>query len=174
MHITHKIFAVGILFTQVLFSCGTKNHEEKKDRAKDSLQTEKDSIVKTTPTLDTVDNIVTDPNITDIKIDPNASPENVVKTMIKAAKTHQYGLLHKICNESIQMDGDAKDICGIANSTKQHQDEFDDFFGNAKIIGKPRVKNGVAEVDIETTAEGGTKETIVVQVKYDKWYLQGL
>jgi hypothetical protein len=163
-----------LLSTWFLFSCGAPKKNTLQNPSKDTLQPENDSIVKTTPTIDTIDNIITDPNITDIKIDPNASPENVVKTMIKAAKTHQYGLLHKICNESIQMDGDAKDICEIANSKKQHQIEFDDFFGNAKIVGKTRVKNGVAEVDIETTAEGGSKETIIVQVKYDKWYLKGL
>lgn len=155
-------------------ACGAKKTEGTTKANNDSVSPKKDSVPINSTVVDTSNNVVVDMTEDDIKIDANASPENVVKTIIKAGRTHNYGGLSKLCNEAIDMDGDAKDICGIASSKKQHQDEFDDYFGNAKIVGKARIKNGIAEVDIETTAEGGSKETIVCQVKYDKWYLKGL
>jgi hypothetical protein len=113
-------------------------------------------------------------NEDDIAIDPNASPENVVKTIIKAGRTGKYKTLPRLCNDAVKRDGDAEDICNIANAKEEDQKDFNEFFGNAKIVGTPRIKNGIAEVDIETSAEGGDKETIIIQQKYDKWYLKGL
>lgn len=110
----------------------------------------------------------------DGQLDPNSSPTAVVQTIIKAAKTGKYGQLMKLSNPAIEMDGDAKDIINVANSDKSHQKEFNEFFGNAKIVGQPRIKKNIAEVDIETTAEGGEKETIICENKFDKWYLKGL
>jgi hypothetical protein len=165
------ILGISILLSG-LISCGNKKSNDDKEPKKDSVvvkNTVKDSS-HTTTTVQQNETIVDN----EIQIDPNTSPENLVKTLIKAGKTGKYGPILKICNESIDMDGDAKDICNIANASKSHQEEFNDFFGNATIVGKARIKNGIAEVDIETTAEGGEKETIVVQQKYDKWYLKGL
>lgn len=169
--ISVAILSVGIL----LSSCGSKA-ESKNAPPKDTNIKVLDTVPAEQHKVDTVPlKVSVDGDIDDgLVIDPNASPENVVKTIIKAAKTGKYGPLLKICNEAIDMDGDAKDICNIGNSDEGHQKEFKDYFGNAKIVGKARINKGIGEVDIETTAEGGSKETIIVQIKYDKWYLKGL
>jgi len=166
----------------VLASCGGKNDNKKTD-VNDSVKTEitlgvpknPDSIKTEEPKIVDSSDVITNTEVLNEKgqLDPNSSPTAVVQTMIKAGKTRNFGQLLKLCNEAIDMDGDAKDVCEIASSKKSDQDDFCEYFGSAKISGKPRIKNGVAEVDISTTAEGGSKETIVCQVKYDKWYLKG-
>lgn len=171
-----RLFTVSLLVLSLFVtSCGSKS-TTKENPVKDTTEKIVDTVV---PNQQHVDTISTTGNVEaefddGIIIDPNASPENVVKTIIKAAKTGKYGPLQKICNEAIDMDGDAKDICNIGNGKEGNQKEFKDYFGNAKIVGKARINKGIGEVDIETTAEGGSKETIIVQIKYDKWYLKGL
>jgi hypothetical protein len=169
----------GILTTIIIgLGCGNRSDKPASKNA-DS------NVVKENSTADKQE--ISDPNKTnqstsdehisneeDLAIDPNASPENVVKTLIKAGKTGKYKSIPRLCNDAVKRDGDAEDICNIANAKEEDQKGFNDFFGNAKIVGTPRIKNGIAEVDIETTAEGGDKETIIVQQKYDKWYLKGL
>lgn len=168
-----SLAVLGISF--LISSCGSKT-DSKKEPAKDTTVKVLDTVPAEQHVIDTVP--VKSNGEADLDdglvVDPNSSPENVVKTIIRAAKTGKYGPLQKICNESIDMDGDAKDICNIGNGKEGNQKEFKDFFGNAKIVGKARINKGIGEVDIETTAEGGSKETIVVQIKYDKWYLKGL
>lgn len=173
--INYCIFILLLSF----YSCGSKKTNPKKNPKKDTITIKNNVDTSKLNSNNNINNTNSEVPDDGLNIDPNASPENVVKTIIKAGKTGKYGMLMKLCNESIHMDGDAKDICNIALSKESEQKEFNDFFGNAKIVGQTRVKNGQAEVDIETIVQGGSKkgiskETIIVQVKYDKWYLKGL
>jgi hypothetical protein len=165
----------------ILTSCGGKTNQKNKNN-QDSLK--KDSVKNNITVNSNKKEEVVVVDSSDVmthtevlnengQLDPNSSPTAVVQTMIKAGKTRNFGQLLKLCNEAIDMDGDAKDVCGLGGAKKSFQDEYCNFFGKARITGQPRIKNGVAEVDISTTAEGGSKETIVCQVKYDKWYLKG-
>lgn len=167
-----------------LVSCGNKVVNNTNNPLKDTIQTDMDSvkepkqnnIVDIEPKeVDSAD-IITNTEVLDEKgqLDPNSSPIAVVQTIIKAAKTGNYTPLLKLSNPAINMDGDAKDIINVPNKSKEDQKEFNDYFGNAKIVGKCRIKKNLAEVDIETTAEGGDKETIILENKYEKWYLKGL
>ena len=180
MRTIHILSLAGVL---ILASCGGKKNTGNTDepqvekKVEVTLQDPKDPDEKKDKEVVIVDSsdVITNTEVLNEKgqLDPNSSPTAVVQTIIKAAKTKNYNPLLKLCNESINMDGDAKDVCGIASAKKSDQDDFNEFFGNAKITGQPRINKGIAEVDIVTTAEGGSKETIVCQVKYDKWYLKG-
>src|SRR5688572_20721872 len=177
-----RILLVTVISFFVL-ACGAKK-EKKDELQKDSLKTQydlpenpNDSIQSKQMNVEVDSNEVnTNTEMLDEngQLDPNSSPTAVVQTIIKAAKTGKYGALLKLSNPAIDMDGDAKDIINVASSDKNHQKEFNEFFGNAKIVGQPRIKKNIAEVDIETTAEGGEKETIICENKFDKWYLKGL
>lgn len=179
-----KIAIFSVVFLMLLFSCGGKKELSVKTNLEDTTQVS--DTLKSTKTneitkkeevviVDSSD-VITNTEILNEKgqLDPNSSPTAIVQTIIKSAKTRNFGPLLKLCNESIDMDGDAKDICGMGGASKKNQDNFCEYFGKAKITGKPRINKGIAEVDIETTAEGRSKETIVCQVKYDRWYLKGL
>ncbi len=150
-----------ITFTGLL-SCGSKTETPKKDTVSDTTAQDK-TATKNEETIP-----LDDAN----SVDPNSSPENAVKAMIKAGKTGNYEQLGKLCNNAIDMDGDAKDICGLAEG-KGNKEEYNDFFGNASIKAT-RIKGNMAEVDIKTTAEGGEEETIILEQKDNKWYLKGL
>lgn len=176
-----KLTIFSFITLLILTSCGGKDKKqndpvvERKvevtlQEPKDPEQNKKEEAV----IVDSSD-VITNTEVLNEKgyLDPNSSPTAVVQTMIKAAKTRNYGPLIKLCNEAIDMDGDAKDVCGMGGASKKDQDDYNEYFANAKITSQPRIKNGVAEVDISTTAEGGSKETIICQVKYDKWYLKG-
>jgi len=172
------------LATVFLVSCGSKKSGNDNKRTSDSTQTVTDTntqlkqknITYTQPTEVDSSDINTNTEVLNEKgqLDPNSSPTAVVQTIIKAAKTGNYTPLLKLSNPAIDMDGDARDIISVPNKSKEDQKEFNDYFGKAKIVGKPRIKKNLAEVDIETTAEGGDKETIICENKFDKWYLKGL
>ena len=177
--ISSSVFFFSLL---VWISCGNKKTKELPPTAKDSTtqtqqldtQTQKQP-VQVTHTSQSPAHYNNHPVVIDeSNPDPNASPQNVVKTIIKAAKTSKYSPLRKICTPAVSMDGDAKDICDIENADPSHQQHFNEYFGSATIVGQPRIKKNVAEVDIETPAEGGRKETIVTEQKYGKWYLKSL
>jgi len=175
-----KLYIFSLSSLLILSSCGGKTGNKKTENDSTQIKTEngvKDSTSDKKEEVVIVDSsdVITNTEVLNEKgqLDPNSSPTAVVQTMIKAGKTRNFGQLLKLCNEAIDMDGDAKDVCGMGGAKKSDQDDFCEYFGKAKIIGQPRIKNGVAEVDISTTAEGGSKETIVCQVKYDKWYLKG-
>ncbi len=177
-----KILSV-VALSFLLLSCGGKKgieqNQSKEDTTtsqQDTLEPGIDSIKFTVPETTDPNDVTTNTEVLDenAQLDPNSSPTAVVQTIIKAAKTGKYGSLLKLNNPAVEMDGDAKDIINVANADKSHQKEFNEFFGNAKIVDKPRIKKNLAEVDIETTAEGGEKETIICENKFDKWYLKGL
>lgn len=177
-----RIFLFSIISLSVLACGGKKGTEQNQTNTdtttskQDTLEPRIDSIKFTVPETTDSNEVNTNTELLNEngQLDPNSSPTAVVQTIIKAAKTGKYGALLKLSNPAVNMDGDAKDIINVANSDKSHQKEFNDFFGNAKIVGKPRIKKNIAEVDIETTAEGGEKETIICENKFDKWYLKRL
>lgn len=150
-----------------LMSCGSKS-EPKKDNPQDTTQQSQPADTNKTETTGTTE-----------AVDPNSSPENAVKAMIESGKSGDYTQLAKLCNPAVKSDGDVKDICKMANGELKGDDaeemkkDYNEFFGNATIKGAARIKGNEAEVDIETSAEGGDKETIgLIQVD-GKWYLLG-
>ncbi len=172
------VLGISILFV----SCGNKTLAEPNKKSTDSITKDttaakgSNKVMYTEPTEVDSSDVNTNTEILNEKgqLDPNSSPTAVVQTIIKAAKTGNYSPLLKLSNPAIEMDGDAKDIINVPNKSKEDQKEFNDYFGKAKIVGKARIKKNLAEVDIETTAEGGDKETIICENKFDKWYLKGL
>jgi hypothetical protein len=175
-----KIIYLSFIF--LLASCGNKVTEKKEiptDTTITNVDTSKSNngiVKKEEPQIIDSSDIITNTEVLNEsgQLDPNSTPIAVVQTIIKAAKSGNYTPLMKLSNPAIDMDGDAKDIINVANSSKGNQKEFKDYFGKAKIVGQPRIKKNIAEVDIETTAEGGDKETIICENKFDKWYLKGL
>src|SRR5688500_4923412 len=160
--IMKTIYIISFASLFIFASCGGKKSSDSQKENNDTTSKVKlDDALKDTQLNTTKEeviivdssDVITNTEILNEKgqLDPNSSPTAVVQTMIKAAKTKNYGGLIKLCNEAIEMDGDAKDVCGMGGASKDDQKDFNEYFSNAKIVGKPRIDKGVAEVDIQTT-----------------------
>lgn len=95
-------------------------------------------------------------------------PADVVRTIIKAAKTENYSSLSGIC--AADADGDSKDICNLENLVDR-QEEFKEYFAKAKVVGDAEVNGNEAAVKIMFGPDGDKEETMNLVKEGKKWKL---
>jgi len=105
----------------------------------------------------------------DTESDSGSDPADVVKMIFKAAKSGDYSALSDIC--APDADGDANDICGIADASEEKQDEFKSYFAKGKVVGDAEVEGSQAKVNIKFGPDGDQEETMMMMKKGKKWKL---
>jgi hypothetical protein len=107
---------------------------------------------------------------TDIQDDP----VKVVEEVFDAARTGDFSALSGLCDPSGSGDGDTKEICSIASSSKEKQDEFVKYFEKGKVVGEAEISGDAAKVKILFGLNGNKKEEFNLVRISGKWYLFSL
>ena len=112
----------------------------------------------------------------DFQLTPNA----VLEEIIRAAKTHDFSNLHKLCPPDGSNDGDTqKYICDIDSGSKAQKKEFISYFKDARITGEVvyRSFDGIEKAAVpfwfnHPGGESRSNETMNMIKMEGKWYLQ--
>jgi len=118
-------------------------------------------------------------------IDPNSSPENVMNTIFKAAKSGEVGVLKFLLPPfddkigKIPCDGDCKALCNAGNESMREElkgnyvsiEDFKKYFEKGKIIGVPTINGNRAQVNFVFGPNLERNETMNMQKINNKWYL---
>ena len=119
------------------------------------------------------------------KVDPNSSPESVMRTIFQAAKTGEVGILKFLLppydeqTGEIPCDGDCIAICNPGNESMKDElkgnyvsvGDFKEYFSKAKIIGTPSITGDEAKVYFVFGPNLERNETMNMQRINGKWYL---
>ena len=99
------------------------------------------------------------------------NPNSVVQAIFDAANSEEYSALENLCDPQGENDSDTQDICGLAESDTDFQQEFVEYFAKGKPSGDAEIKADEASVPILFGPDADQEETMVLVKRDDKWYL---
>ena len=103
--------------------------------------------------------------------DDQSTPAGVANMVFNAARSGDYSGLKKLCDASLQPDGDSKKVCEVADGDEQYKTMFKDYFSKGKVVGEAIIEGDNAKVNIMFGPDGTKEETFNMQKKDGKWYL---
>jgi len=91
--------------------------------------------------------------------------------VFEAARSGDYGNLKKLCDASLDHDGDSKRVCEVADADEKQKSSFKEYFSKGKVVGEPVIEGDNARVSILFGPDGTKDETFKMTRKDGKWYL---
>ena len=99
------------------------------------------------------------------------TPEATLQKVFDVANSQEWTELSRICDPMGENDGDTRDICMLAEASKEKQAEFVEYFKTGKIIGKATIVGDKAEVHFTFGPNGDREETMNLVSRRGVWYL---
>ncbi len=100
-----------------------------------------------------------------------ASPEQVVELLFKAAQSRDFSILKNLCDPEGKNDGDTKRLCNLESESNEWQQQFVAFFSQGEITGQPIIKGNEAQVNFKFGDKQSVSETMHLVKHGDKWFL---
>ena len=99
-----------------------------------------------------------------------SDPAKVLQAVFDVAAGAEASILGDLCDPKQQNDGDTRRICDLSTGFEQ-DDEFVQYFENAKLTGEVRTENSIAYVPFLFGPDGDREEIMELVERDGKWYL---
>ncbi|GAB7258321.1 hypothetical protein [Polaribacter sp. OB-PA-B3] len=100
-------------------------------------------------------------------------PESVMKYIFESAKKGDFSNFRNLCDPYGENDSDVNSICYAEMLSKERKKELQDSFKNGRIIGKPVIKDNIAEIEFAYGVSSNRLEKMGMVKRNGLWYLSG-